>query len=284
MDTATICVILSIAAGTILFLVQSGGRRRLPPWPYPFPIIGNMLQLGRYPHRYLADLSKTYGPMLSVKVGRDYLVVVSSPELARKLVTQHDQAISARSVPTSAKAWDHDKYAMGLLPVGSLWRKLRKITKNQLFLAIKLEGSQGLRQEKLRQLHKHLRDCCAAGRAVDIGEVVHTTVLNQMSETLFSRDFGDFGSDSIRRLKDIIEDVIQSYIRPNFADLFPFLKGIDLQGISRRAKLSAGRAFAILEDVIEMRLSSRSGFDRVYSELGYDGIDAQPRKKSNLER
>ncbi|KAL1541844.1 unspecific monooxygenase [Salvia divinorum] len=73
-------IVLSIAF-LAAWLVYSMRRERsdgkAPPGPPRLPIIGNMLQLGRNPHKSLARLSKTYGPLMSLKLGNQLAAVVS---------------------------------------------------------------------------------------------------------------------------------------------------------------------------------------------------------------
>ncbi|XP_047948943.1 cytochrome P450 76T24-like [Salvia hispanica] len=88
-------------------------RQNLPPGPYPFPIIGNILQLGWNPHKSLADLSKTYSPLMSLKLGSINTVVVSSPDSARLVLQEHDQAFSSRTIPAAAEAHGFDKIQSG---------------------------------------------------------------------------------------------------------------------------------------------------------------------------
>ena len=45
-------------------------QARLPPGPRHLPIIGNILEFGDKPHQSLTTLSKTYGPLMSLKLGR----------------------------------------------------------------------------------------------------------------------------------------------------------------------------------------------------------------------
>lgn len=65
-------------------------RGRQPPSPPGLPLIGHLHQLGILPHRSLWELSKKYGPVMLVKLGRVPTVVVSSPETARQVLRDHD--------------------------------------------------------------------------------------------------------------------------------------------------------------------------------------------------
>ncbi|KAG6400309.1 hypothetical protein SASPL_137135 [Salvia splendens] len=171
-----------------------GEVSKLPPGPTPLPIIGNIHLLGRNPHRSLAKLSRTYGPLMHLKLGSITTIVASSPEIAREILQKHDQTCSSRAVPCVAQAMGHAEASMAWLPVGSQWRKLRKITKEHMFTPQKVNASEPLRQEKLRQLRVHLVEGC--GREVIFEEVAFLTALNLISTTLFSVDFASLDSGS----------------------------------------------------------------------------------------
>ncbi|XP_051126771.1 ferruginol synthase-like [Andrographis paniculata] len=261
MSILMISLIISITTCTAFFLVQrlkSIHRRsvRLPPGPYPFPIIGNLFQLGRTPHRSLARLSKTYGPLMSIKAGFANMVVVSSPEVAKEMFTKHDRNTSGRFVAAATEACDHHKYSFVAAPVGPFWRKCRTICRELLFSSQKLQACQGLRRDKLMQLYEHVKECAIRGRAVNIEEVVYATSINLMFATMFSFDFGEVDSTAARELKEALEEVFAMFIAPNLADYFPVLKGTDPQGIKRRGEQSLRRILGILEDVIRKRLES----------------------------
>ncbi|KAL3810173.1 hypothetical protein ACJIZ3_000047 [Penstemon smallii] len=235
-----------------------GRSSKLPPGPYPFPIIGNILQLGRNPHQLLAKLSSTYGPLMSLHLGSMYTVVVSSPEMAKEILQKHDLVFSSRrTIPTAGQAHDFHKNSIGLLPVGTKWRNLRKICKEHMFSTHSLEASQGLRQEKLEKLCEYVQECCLKGRVVNIGEVSFVTTLNLMSATLFSIDFTDFDSDNAQKWKETIEGFLGTVGSPNVADFFPVLKMFDPQGIKRGADFYIGKLLSMFEDVINQRLESR---------------------------
>ena len=71
----------------------------VPPGPYPWPIIGNILQLGNKPHVTLTQLAKNYGPLISLRLGTKLMVVGSSPDIAKEILKTHDRVLSGRHVP-----------------------------------------------------------------------------------------------------------------------------------------------------------------------------------------
>ncbi|KAG8375386.1 hypothetical protein BUALT_Bualt10G0094700 [Buddleja alternifolia] len=276
MELATLLLVLSLITVSIYFHVQKTNSRRrkaggkFPPGPYPFPIIGNIHQLGKSPHRTIAKLCKTYGPIMSLKLGTRSMVIVSSPELAKEVLLKHDQICSGRAIPVAAQAQDLYKQSMGFLPVTSNeWKKLRKIYKEQLFSTHRLDASQGLRREKVKQLCDHLEECCVSGRAVNIEEAAFTTTLNLMSSTLFSVDFGNYDdpNSSTQKLKEAVQGVVNSVSSPNLADYFPILRIIDPQGLKKRAEFCFGKLLAIFEDLINQRLESRQNGSPKKSDL-----------------
>ncbi|CAK9165499.1 unnamed protein product [Ilex paraguariensis] len=155
MDSIAFLLVLSFVLTCIHILTiynscrRNSGKARLPPGPYPFPIIGNIFELGHKPHQSLANHAKIHGPLMSLKLGSITTMVVSSPQMAKQVLQQHDQAFSCRTVTDALHALDHHKVSMPLLPANSAWRNLRKISKEQFFSMQRLHAGQGLRRKKL---------------------------------------------------------------------------------------------------------------------------------------
>lgn len=257
---ALFCALVFIAWTWFSFFRWDSKRRKaakLPPGPYPIPIIGNVLQLGQNPHRSLTKLSKTYGPLMSLQLGNRYTVVVTSPEIAKEVLKTHDQVFSSRTIFSAACAHDHDKLSMAYLPVGTQWRKLRKICREHMFSNTRLEANQYLRQDRLQKLREYVNQCAISGRAVNINEAAFITTLNLMSATLFSAEFIKFDSDETQEFRDLIEGVAKVVGLPNFADYFPVLKPFDPQGIQRSADVVFGRILKMIREIVNERLKSR---------------------------
>ncbi|KAG6432383.1 hypothetical protein SASPL_103959 [Salvia splendens] len=257
MDLLTSSIILASIAWICILISRAQKLSKLPPGPYGLPIIGNIFHLGHKPHRSLAKLSQKYGPVMSLKLGSITTVVISSPETAKLVLQKHDSSFSNRTIPLASKALRHDEYSVGWLPVGSQWRKLRKICREQMFSAPRLDASEDLRREKLQKLRDFVADRCDSGSAVDIGEAAFTTALNLISASLFSAEFARFDSESSQEMKEVVWGVMKSFGSPNFADYFPLLKPADPQGIFKAAEFNIGRLLVKLDEIIDEKLKSR---------------------------
>ncbi|KAL2539424.1 Cytochrome [Abeliophyllum distichum] len=254
---------LVVLSFLVWHVLRSNLRRqrsgKLPPGPYPFPIIGNILQLGKTPHQSLTKLSKIYGPLMYLKLGRRNTIVVSSPDIAKQVLQKHGQVFSSRTIPAASAAYDLSLKSLVWLPVACKWRNLRKICKEQMFSSHRLDASQRLRQEKLKKLCDYVHDCCINDQVVDIGDAAFITSLNLMSATLFSIDFAQFNSDSSQQTKEIIRGLMEVAAAPNLADFFPVLQFVDPQGIVRKTKSYVAKVFVVFDDLINQRLKSRGG-------------------------
>ncbi|KAL0360905.1 UNVERIFIED_CONTAM: cytochrome [Sesamum radiatum] len=271
MDLTASFLLLLCLIWACFHLLNSNSRRRrsakLPPGPYPFPVIGNILQLGQNPHQSLTKLSKIYGPLMHLRLGSIDTIVVSSPEMAKEILQTHDQAFPLRLTTAATRALDHHATSVAFLPIGNQWRNLRKICKEHMFSTQRLHANEGLRQEKLQKLLQYIQECCVNGRAVDIGQAAVVTSLNLMSNTVFSVDFADYST--CQELEDVIRRCMRVWGSPNLGDYFGFLGLFDPQGIKREAEFCVGKLLGIFDSIIDQRVEASR--------------NSQPRKTDLLE-
>ncbi|XP_050289096.1 cytochrome P450 76T24-like isoform X4 [Quercus robur] len=230
----------------------------LPPGPHPFPIIGNILELGKLPHQEIAKLSKTYGPLMTLKLGSITTIVISSPTLAKEALQKNDQAFSSRTIPNMAHVFDHHKLSMAWIPTNAKWKNLRKASATQIFATKPLDATQALRQTKLQELLDHVNQSCKSGAPIDIGQLVFTTVLNSISNTFFSMDLAQYDSNLSQEFRDLACSVAEEAGRPNIADYFPALRLIDPQGVRKRTRIYFSKVFGIFDGIINQRLQLRA--------------------------
>ncbi|GAB4834307.1 hypothetical protein Ancab_039976 [Ancistrocladus abbreviatus] len=257
MDFWSTLVYILFALISIHYLRTIIQRSRLPPGPFPLPVIGNLLKLGSKPHQTLAELAKAYGQVVSLQLGCLTTVVVSSVPMAKEVLQKNDVAFSSRFVPDAFTALDHHELSVVFLPPSTKWRTFRKICTSLVFANSRLDATLDLRRKKVQQLLSHIEDCSEACKAIDIGQVAFTTTLNFLSNTFFSVDLADSESQIAREFKELVSAVILETEAPNMADFFPILKAVDPQGCRRRLAIFFNKMLTFFNTLINERLQMR---------------------------
>ncbi|KAL3743162.1 hypothetical protein ACJRO7_018460 [Eucalyptus globulus] len=222
-----------------------------PPGPPPLPVIGNLLELGHLPHKSLAKLARTYGPIIKLRLGSITTIVISSPSVAREILQAHDTYFFE----------SHDELGLPWAPISPLWRNLRRVCNLHIFTNKKLDSTQHMRLKKVQELLAHVKTNARVGNAVDIGEAAFRTSLNFLSNTIFSLDLADPSSVSATEFKKTVSCIMVEAGKPNIADYFPVLKKIDPQGSRRRMKMYFGKLLDLFEGLIQKRLQMRATSD-----------------------
>lgn len=253
MDYLLVSVFL-ISVWTCIKFVSNRRKSKLPPGPRPFPIIGNLFELGNKPHHSLTKLSKTYGPIITLQTGSITTIVISSSHTAKQVLQKHDQSLSGRTVPDTMHAKNHHQFSIVFLPPAHQWRKLRKICNSQIFTVQRLDAGQALRYKKVQQLVDYVLECCAKGEAVDVNQVTFIATLNLISNSIFSTDLAHYGSNTSQEFKDPIWGVLEETGKPNIADFFPVFKLLDPQGVRRRVAGHYKKLMEIFDGIITQRL------------------------------
>ncbi|XP_025634214.1 cytochrome P450 76T24 isoform X1 [Arachis hypogaea] len=153
-------------------LAMKTPKNKLPPGPKPFPIIGNILELGTHPHLSLSRLSQIYGPIMTLKLGNITTIVISSPQLAKEVLHKHDKTFCDRQTPDTLTALDHHKVSVIWLPLRKKWRNLRRICADNLFSIQKLDSTQVLRQKKVQKLLDFVKERSEKGESLNMEERV----------------------------------------------------------------------------------------------------------------
>ncbi|KAM3734304.1 hypothetical protein ACB098_10G005700 [Castanea mollissima] len=232
--------------------------KELPPGPKPFPIIGNLLELvGHKPQKSMAKLANTHGPLMTLKLGQKTKIVISSADLAKEVLQQHDQFFCNRTIPESVVAGNEHEFSLPWLPVSAKWRNLRRICKSHLFANQILDANQNLRRKKVQELLVDIHNSSLNGDAVDIGKAAFKTSLNLLSNTIFSVDLANPNSATGRELSKLVHSILEVGSRPNLADYFPVLKKVDPQGIRRQMTIYFGKMIDLFSSIISQRLLQR---------------------------
>ncbi|XP_047263364.1 geraniol 8-hydroxylase-like [Capsicum annuum] len=147
-------------------------------------------------------------------------------------------------------------FSVSWLSICPQWRSLRKILNSHIFSVSKLDATQHLRYKKIEELVVYCRKSSQMGEAVHVGAAIFRTMLNLLSNALFSKDLADPYENSGKEFMEMVEGIMLELGKPNLVDYFPVLKIVDPLGL-RRYNSSFGKLLKLLDGLINERVELR---------------------------
>ncbi|KAM9801027.1 cytochrome P450 2Y3 [Neosynchiropus ocellatus] len=135
-----------------LYTLKTRRTSNLPPGPAGLPLIGNLLQLDKNaPFKSLVQLSKTYGPVVTMYLGPQRVVFLMGYDTVKEaLVDQADDFSGRAPFPFLMKVTKG--YGLGISN-GERWRQLRRFTLTTLRdFGMGRKGMEAWIQEESRHL------------------------------------------------------------------------------------------------------------------------------------
>ncbi|KAI3931474.1 hypothetical protein MKW92_045050 [Papaver armeniacum] len=143
-------VLLLLPVYFLLRIDQS--RQNFPPSPPKLPIIGNLHQLGKPPHRFLHKLSQKYGPVMLLQLGSIPTVVITSAEAAKQVLKTRDSDFCTRPPLASLKRLSYNYVDIVFAPYGEYWKDVRKICVHEVFSVKRVQSFCVIRAEEIAAL------------------------------------------------------------------------------------------------------------------------------------
>lgn len=92
------------------------------------------------------------------------------------------------------------------------------------------------------------------GQTVQVSDVVFVTLLNVLSNMIFSKDMFQYEDDEEKRgMKYLIRDITLTAVKLDVSELFPFLGPLDLQGIKRAVEKGLKPIFGSWAETVRER-------------------------------
>ncbi|XVF49791.1 hypothetical protein PTKIN_Ptkin04bG0043900 [Pterospermum kingtungense] len=273
---------LILLVSLLIWLKLAKGKKlNLPPSPPKLPIIGNIHQLGKLPHRSFQDLSRKYGSLLLLQLGHNPTVVVSSAELARDILKNHDIVFSGRQKTTASTIFFYGGGDLGFSPYGEYWKRLRKICVNELLSPQRVHSFQFVRDDEVELVMDKIRRASLKGEYINLTNMLMIVQNNVVSRCVLSRrceeetgssKFGELGRTVVHRLADFC-----------LGDIFPYLRWLDvLSGYTPSLKATFRELDAFLDQIVEEHKASKSP-DKFTSKKDFISIILQLQKDGLLE-
>ncbi|XLR12822.1 cytochrome P450 71A1 [Arachis ipaensis] len=258
--SSTLYLLSTIGVISIFLLLKLTRTRRnksnnLPPSPPKLPLIGNLHQLGRLPHRSFHELSKKYGSLMFLQLGQIPTLVISSADTAKEITKNHDIIFSSRPQVTAAKIFVYRCKDVAFSPYSEEWRQKRKICVLELLSLKRVKSFQSIRQEEVVELVNSIRESCATskvGSVINLSEMMIAASNNIVSRCVLgqkydapkdgrSNNFGDLGRKLMKHFADFC-----------VGDFYPNLGWVDvLRGLIPEFKTTFAGLEACFDELIE---------------------------------
>jgi cytochrome P450 len=177
----TFCIFLVVTLHTMF----SRKSHHLPPGPWPWPIMGNLLMLGKHPHLTLTRWAERYGPFMHLRLGSTSVVVASSPTMAKEFLKTQDHVFQYRPSSLAFKILTNDQ-SMGLIS-GLALKHVRKICTNELFTFKKIQSFQPLRTKEIQETIEDIYKETKEGKVVNLTVKLISISTNNLTQMLFRK-------------------------------------------------------------------------------------------------
>ncbi|XP_056861132.1 cytochrome P450 71B10-like [Raphanus sativus] len=230
-------------------------RGRQPPSPPGLPLIGHLHQLGILPHRSLWELSKKYGPVMLVKLGRVPTVVVSSPETARQVLRDHDLDCCSRPSVEGARKFSYNYRDIAFSRYDDYWKELRKLCVRELFSTKQVNLIQPIKKMEMKKLINSITESASEETPVNLSETFLSLNVNVVCKASFGVSFQGTVLNN-EKFQGLVHEAIEMMGSFSASDFFPYTGWIfdRFTGLHARRETSVRDLDAFYEQMIDLHL------------------------------
>jgi len=207
-------------------------NRKLPPGPFPLPVLGNLLSIGhKRPYEDLANMAKTYGKLFRIHMGSRKVIVINSYDIAREALVKKAEDFAGRPHHFLGNIFGRNCTDIVFQTYSQRWKTQHKITSTALRLA-----------EKKVHVASHAEQLCDVffsyhGKPFCPRDLLFKSVGNCLLSLVFGQ--GDKPDD--RDAETLIEALhlfAKSLASANLIDTFPIFEYIPFE-IIRKVRRAA---------------------------------------------
>ncbi|CAJ1949726.1 unnamed protein product [Sphenostylis stenocarpa] len=224
-------LILCLALPLLLLIFFQNRRNlnkwHLPPGPKGLPIIGNLHQLdSSILYLQLWQLSKKYGPLYSLKFGLRRAIVVSSAQLAKEVLKDHDLECCGRPKLLGQQTLFYNGSEVIFSTYGEFWREIRKICIVHVLSYRHVSRFAPIRQHEVKNMMKKISRNASSSKLTNLNEALVAHASSIISRIVFGRSYDDEEAER-SRFHGLLNDCQAMMVAFFFYDYIPLLGWID---------------------------------------------------------
>ncbi|CAL9247191.1 unnamed protein product [Arabidopsis halleri] len=239
-----LCLLIFVTI--ISFKKQKRGKRsNTLPSPPGLPLIGNLHQLGRHPHRSLCSFSHRYGPLMLLHFGRVPVLVVSSAEVAGDVLKTHDRVFANRPRSKIFEKLLYDKHDVASAPYGEYWRQMKSVCVLHLFSNKMVRSFREVREEEIRLVMEKIRK--SNSLPVNLSKILVSLTNDVICRVALGRKYG--GETDFKELMERLSKLLGTF---SVGSYVPWLTWIDwICGLDGQLEKTANDLDKFFERVVQ---------------------------------
>nr|XP_043618347.1 cytochrome P450 83B1-like [Erigeron canadensis] len=221
-----ICLLVSLPLIFLIYFlpkfIKNESSNCNPPGPRALPIIGNLHQIDQLNlHTSLWNLSKSYGPIVSLRFGSIPAIVVSSASLAKEVMKTQDLIFCDRPSLIGQQKVSYNGMELIFSPYNDFWKGMRKIFMIHLLGPKRVQSFRSIREDEVSNSMKKIHELALLSKQVNLSEIMKSVTSTIMMRVGFGKRY-QVGHERKEILQLLLE--VQAMMADFFvADLWPSL-------------------------------------------------------------
>ncbi|KAJ0834129.1 putative cytochrome P450 [Helianthus annuus] len=214
---------------SLLYLLHKRKSKFNPPGPPGLPFIGNLHQLDQSSlHTSLWNLTKPYGPIISLRFGFNSAVVISSASLAKEVLKTQDLIFCGRPLFTGQRKLSYEGLDITFAPYNEHWREMRKIFSLHLFSPKRVQSLRYIQEGEISSAIKKIHDLALSAEKVNLSKMMKDLMSNVMMRMCFGKRYHYQNGHERKKVLGLINEVQEHLVDLYLSDIWPGLPFIGL--------------------------------------------------------
>ncbi|XP_076958371.1 6,7,8-trihydroxycoumarin synthase-like [Bidens hawaiensis] len=232
MELAFLFLLLSLPLLSLLYLnlskvIKNKSILINPPGPPGLPFIGNLHHINPSSiHTSLWELSKSYGPIISLRFGFVPTIVVSSASVAKEVMKTQDIHFCSRPRLFGAQKFSYDGIDVAFSPYDEKWREMRKIFTTHLLSPKRIQSARYIREDEVSHAMKKIHGLALSSKNINLSEIAKSVTSTIMMRVSFGKRWQD--EHERKKVLELLSELQETIADDYASDIWPGLPFVSL--------------------------------------------------------